>query len=228
MSESYLEKCIRALPGEKQAAAREAIKSIAENGDDSLLSQLLAVFEATAAYSETIPQELVRFGESFLRELDARAAEAAKHQKEADAQRETRLRELIAAQVPQLGKSLALDKVAAGLQSQSAELGRLGRSVERVRQARVGGLLFLIVLGVCMGAGTVIAGFWRSYAEAGQAKRFVENLNAAGIYAKIDRTDEVAHLTVEGPVALRGTAWRKSADGYIVGADYVVSNGGAQ
>jgi hypothetical protein len=226
MSESYLEKCIRSLPEQKQVAAREAVKAIAENGDDTVLSKLLVVFEATTAYAESIPRELVQFGEAFLRELDLRAAKASERQTEAEAQREERLRQLIVAQIPQLGKTLALNQVVAGLQAQTAELGRLARSVERLRHARVGGLVLLMLLGAGLGAGAVVGIFWHPYNAAQQSQRFVDRLNAAGLYANIKRTEEGVRFTVEGPVVLHGTTWRKNANGYTVGADFIFPNGG--
>ena len=144
MSDSYLEKCIQALPPEKQPAARAAIKAISETGDDSILSKVLVAFEATTAYAETIPHAIVASGEKLLQELDARAARAAAQQAESEAQREARLRQLIAEQVPQLGKTLALDKVVARIDMQTAEISRLTRSADRLRQARVGGLVLLM------------------------------------------------------------------------------------
>ncbi len=179
------------------------------------------MLEATAAYSTTIPQSLAENGNRFLGELDSRLAKLAQSQTELEAGREERLGKLLAAQVPQLGKSLSLDKLVAGLQTQTAELGRVERNLVRLRHARVGGLVLLILLGLLLGAGSVVGLGWRSYQDARQANAFVTRLNEAGIAAKIHRTDNGDILTITGPQALRGTAWRKDAQGYIIGADFV-------
>jgi hypothetical protein len=221
MSESYLEKCINSLPPEKQPAAREAFKAIAENGDDNLISKLLVILEATSAYAVTVPQTLSASGERFLGDWDARLAKATQVHAEQESAREERLGQLLAKQVPALGKALALDKVAVGLQGQAAELGRIERSLARLRHARVGGLLLLMLLGVLLGAGAVVGLGWRSYQGARQAEKFVVRLNDAGIVAKIRRTETGELLTIEGPEVLRGTVWRKDDKGYIIGADIV-------
>jgi hypothetical protein len=221
MPDSYLEKCIGALPQEKQPAAREAFKAIAENGDDNLISKLLVILEATSAYAETIPQTLSASGERFLGDLDARLAKAAQIQTEHESAREGRLRQLLTEQVPQLGKAMALDKIAAEFQGQAAELGRIERSLTCLRQARVGGLFLLMLLGVLLGAGAVVGLGWRGYQGARQAEQFVTRLNVAGIAAKIRRTEAGEVLTIEGAEVLRGTVWRKDDKGYIVGVDIV-------
>jgi len=225
MSDSYLEKCIQALPPEKQPAARAAINAISETGDDSILSKVLVAFEATTAYAETIPHAIVASGEKLLHELDARAARAAAQQAESEAQREARLRQLIAEQVPQLGKTLALDKVVARMDMQTAEISRLTRSADRLRHARVGGLVLLMTLGALVGAGATVGLFWKKYDTAQRAQLFVDQLTAAGVYAKVSRTENGVQFTVNGPTALRGTAWRKDRDGYINGADFVFQTG---
>jgi len=145
MDESYLEQLIQKLPAAEQTAARAAFKAISETGDDGPLSKLFVVLRANNEYAATIPKELVVAGEKLLRELDARAAQLAKQNAEADAQREKRSREIIAQQVPQLGKALALDRVATGLNAQTAELGRIESTLSRLRHLRVGGAHVLAV-----------------------------------------------------------------------------------
>lgn len=228
MSESYLEKCIRSLPQEKQAAAREAFKAISETGDDSFLSKLLVTLEATSAYAATVPKDLVTSGEKLLREFDARAAQLAKQNAEADAQREKRIGEIISKQVPQLGKALALDRVAAGLDAQTAELGRIGRTLARLRHLRVGGLLFLMALSCSLGAGAVVGLFWQPYHRAERAEVFVSRLNAAGVFVSVKDIESGTHIAVEGQPVLRGTVWRKNAEGYTTGADFYFPKGESQ
>lgn len=228
MEDSYLEKCIHALPPPEQPAARAAFKAISETGDDNLLSKLLVTLRATGTYAATIPAEMTRAGETLLRELDERNARTAHAQAETEKQREDRLRQLITAQVPQLGQQLSLDKVVAGLNAQTAELGRIQRQLVRLRQVRIGGLLLVLLLGAAVGAGGVVGVFWNSFHAAQQAGRFVRNLNTAGIYAKISPAESGVCLTIESVRAQRGTAWRKDAQGYIVGADFFLPAGGAR
>ena len=226
--DSYLEKCIQSLPAAEQPAARAAFKAIVEAGDDNLLSKLLVALKATGAYAATIPAETERVGETLLRHLAERDARVREEAAAAEDQRDERLRQLIAAEIPQLGKALALDKVVVGLAAQAAELGRIQRQLVRLRQARFGGLLFILLLGVALGAGGVIGGFWHQYRVGQQAGRFVDRLNAAGIYAKVQFTDDGVHFVVEGAPVLRGTTWRKNEQGYITGADFIFPEGGAR
>lgn len=221
-TESYLEKCIQKLPVEKQTAARAAVRDITETGDDTLISKLLLVFEANAAYAERIPQEMVRFGESFLRELDARQQRTSEEQKKRDADRDARLAEIIREQIPQLGKTLAHDKLVAELKAQTAELGRLERSVARMRRARVGGMLLILLLGATLGAGGLAGIYWQRYAAGERARRFTDRLSAAGITADAIYEGNNLHLQLEMPTALRGTAWKKNDAGYIAGVDLIV------
>lgn len=228
MDESYLEKCIQSLPPAEQPAARAAFKALAETGDDSLLSKLLVTLKATGAYAATIPAETERVGEALLRRLAERDAHLAEETAANEAQREERLRQLITAQVPQLGKALSLDRVVAGLTAQTAELGQIQRQLVRLRQARLGGLVFVLLLGVGLGAAGVAGGFWHQYQTGQQAGRFVERLNSAGIYAKVQSTDDGVRFIVEGAPVLRGTTWRKNEQGYITGADFLFPSGGAR
>ena len=226
MDESYLERCIRALPPEKQSAARAAFRDIAADGDDSVFSKVLVTLEATSAYAERIPTEMVRSGEALLRELDERMARSARAQAEADAQREKLLREVIAAQVPQLGKALALDKVNALLTAQTTELGRIERSLERLRQVRVGGLLLVLGLGALLGSGAMAGVFWHRYAQAQRAQRFIARMESLGIDAEITPSGADVRFTIKCPYAITGTGWRKDGQGYIAGADFIVATGG--
>ena len=226
MTESYFEKCIQALPPEKQTAAREAHRAISETGDDSLISKLLVVLESTAVYAETIPRGMVVFGDKFLGELDGRLKQTAHLQIESETRTEERLGRLIAEQVPALGKALAMDKVAQQVTTQAAEIGRMSRSLSRLRHMRVGGMLVLMLLGGGIGAGAVVGIFQARYQLAQKSQRFLEKLSAAGIDAEVSQTENGILLRVSVPSALKGTAWRKDRDGYICGADFVVAKGG--
>jgi hypothetical protein len=206
---SYLEKCIASLPPEKQAAAREAFRAISENGEDNLISKLLVILEATSAYAATIPQAFADNGEHFLKELDARLLKSSQERSGQESAEDERLRKLLASALP------------AALQGHAAELGHIRRGMIRMRRARVGGLLFLMLIGFLLGASAVVSLGWRSYREGQEAQRFEEMLSDAGITANIQETDAGQVLTIEGPEILDGTAWRKDAKGYIIGADMV-------
>jgi hypothetical protein len=226
MDESYLEQLIQKLPAAEQTAARAAFKAISETGDDGPLSKLFVVLRANNEYAATIPKELVVAGEKLLRELDARAAQLAKQNAEADAQREKRIGEIIAQQVPQLGKALALDRVATGLDAQTAELGRIESTLSRLRHLRVGGLLLLMALGGLVGSSAVVGIYWHPFHAAEQAGKFVSRLNAAGVYVSIKDAENGGTLvTVEGAPVLHGTAWRKNSDNYTTGADFYFPKG---
>lgn len=221
MSESYLEKCIQALPTEKQAAARAAFKDIAENGDDSVFSKVLVTLEATSAYSETIPRQLITSGEKLLRDFAALTEGHAQKLTESEAHREEMLRQLIAAQIPQLAKSLALDRIVESLEVQTAELGHVGRGVARLRRARVGGMLLIMALGAVLGAAALGVIFWQPYQAAQRADQFISRLNKLGISMRIVRTERGERLRIEGTTLLLGSAWRKDDRGHFIGADLV-------
>ena len=83
-----------------------------------------------------------------------------------------------------------------------------------------GVLLLMTISGICAG-GLTGAWMWRQNESARQAQKFVTALHDAGVVASIRAVDAGIQLSIEGPVALRGTAWRKDAKGYISGADFV-------
>jgi hypothetical protein len=223
MPDSYLEKCIQSLPPEKQPAAREAFKAISESGDDNLISKLLVTLEATSAYAATIPQSVTQIGEHLVKDLNEILAKIVKEISEQESAREERLRKMLADLVPLLGKSLSMDKVCAGLQAQTAEMGRMERSLVRMRQVRVGGLLVFGLVGVILGAAALGAVKWHSYREGQKAAAFVERLEGAGIYTKIRDTEAGQMFTVEGPEVVSGT-WRKNTGGHTNGVDIVFAN----
>jgi len=137
--------------------------------------------------------------------------------------REERLRKLLSDLIPQLGKSLSLDKVCAGLQTQTAEIGRMERSLGRMKQVSVGRLLAFGLLGALLGAGGLGAIEWRNYREGVKATAFVARLNDAGVYARIRMTDAGQMLSIEGPEVLSGT-WRKNTQGRTNGVDITFPN----
>lgn len=221
MADSYLEKCIHALPPEKRQTAREALHSISENGSDSILAKVLVAFEATTAYADTIPQTMVASGEKLLREFDARLERMSAQLGAKEDERDEVLREFLRQQIPALAKALGMERFEATLAAQTAELSRLNRNLVRLRQMRVGGITMLFVIGILLGAATVTVAFWERYGEAQQAKNFVDRLKATGVGVTMKRTEQGELLRIAGPQVLRGTTWRKDAEGYIVGADFL-------
>jgi hypothetical protein len=119
-----------------------------------------------------------------------------------------------------------LDKTNALLTAQAAELGRIERSLVRLRQVRVGGLLLVLVLGALLGSGAVAGVFWHRYAQAQRAQRFIARMDSLGIDAEITPAGADVRFTIKCPYAIKGTGWRKNDQGYIAGADFVVAAGG--
>jgi len=227
MDDSYLEKLIQALPEAERSAAHAAFKAISETGDDGPLGRLLVVLRANNAYAATIPKELAAVAEKLVRDLDARTMQQTKQHAEAEAQREKRLIEVIAKQVPLLGKALALDSVAAGVKAQNAELSRVNRSLSRLRHVRVSGLLLLMGLAGTLGAGAVVGLYWKPYRETQRAAGLVTRFNDAGVYIGIkDLEGGGTHIVVEGATVQKGTGWRKDKAGNFVGADFYFPAGG--
>lgn len=225
MNDSYLEKCIRSLPLERQSAARAAFKEIAEDGDDSVFSKVLVTLEATSAYAASLPKAVTASGESLLQDFDARAKNFLEQQAQSQEQLEESFRAIIRQEVPALGKSLALDKVAAGLDKQATQLGRIDRSISRLRLARVGGLLLLMALGALLGAAGLGFSHYTRYQEGQQAAKNLASLHAAGIGWDHAWTEHGVLVRIEGPpVVADGLTWRQNANGQAIGIDILFSS----
>ncbi len=221
MKTSFIEQCILALPAEEQPAARQAFAEVAEGGGDSVFAKVLVTLRATGAYFEKVPQAVSESGEKLLREVDVRVEQLARERKESEGRLEERLRRMIADQAPKLGEALALDRVVENLESQSAEIGRLNRSVARMRRARFSGLLLLMTLAFAGGAATV-AGVFRSRYEQGQrADRIIRAMNSDGVFFTYERTLEGGRVEIEGNALISGQ--RKVEDGKAFGATLVFS-----
>lgn len=229
MPESYIEKCIQALPPEKQAAARAAFKDIAEGGDDSVFSKVLVTLEATSAYAGSLPQAVAASGEHFLREFDARLQAIAAQRTSADEQRDEVLREFLRQQVAALGQTLGGGDFSAEMKAQTAELGRIKSNLSRLRHVRFGGLLFLMLIGAALGGG----GHWyfqRSHDEKAQrAAQKLAALESAGIVWDYRATEQGAQMRIEGPrIAADGVTWRRNAAGQTVGVNILFTSGGVR
>jgi hypothetical protein len=218
---SYVEKCIQALPPEKQESARQAFLELGE-GDGSAISKLLVVLEANAAFASTIPSEMNRISEKFVRELTEIQARGSKDRAEAEARLTSKLGDIIQRQVPALGKSLAVDRLAAAAGQQKHSLTRLERSINRLRHLRVGGVLALMLLGIVMTDGIIAAIMWNRIQVARGNERFFNRLNRSGIELRLIRQgDGSTLLRIEGPV-YRGTAWRLDKHDKIKGVDLAI------
>lgn len=220
MNASYIEKCVLALPPDKQAAARAAFKEISEGGDDSVFSKILVTLEATSAYAAGIPQALAENGERFLKELDNRTKEIVTRLEASEAERDEHLRDLLRQQLPALVKPLAIEKLIEYSARQTAELGRIERSVARLRHARVGGMVFLMLIGALLGAAGLCSIIWPPYQDGQRAAQKLATLEAAGISWDHRRTKQGELVLIEGPpIDSKSVAWRRSAAGQIVGAN---------
>lgn len=226
-SESYLEKCIAALPPEKRQAARVAFREISETGEDSYLSKLLAVLEANNAYAKKIPQELVALNEKFLADLGDANDRLKQQRADADGQRDVGLRQLIAGEVRVLNKTLPLEQAIAAMTEQNRTLAQLERSVLEKRPVRLGGLTFVFLVGLMggfiIGITVAAASLKAELEESRQAVAFVAQASAAGIELKLQSTDKGELLTVIGP-GVPGVAWHKTPAGGITGIDLFFPN----
>jgi hypothetical protein len=129
-TESYLDKCLAALPAEKREAARAAFAEISDTGADCYLSKLLAVLEANNTYARTIPRELAAVHEQFLLDLTRDTARIRQELHEAESSRDAVLRKLLHQEVRDLNKTLPLTTAIEQLQRNSRNLGELKESVE--------------------------------------------------------------------------------------------------
>jgi hypothetical protein len=223
-AESYLEKCVAALPADKRAAARAAFAEIADTGEDCYLSKLLAVLEANNAYARTIPRELAAVHEQFLSDLARDTSRIRQELREAESSRDAVLRKLLHQEVHALDKTLPLTRAVEELHTNSLNLGRLKESV-------AGQSVQLTVLCAVLVVGLVVAGaiFFMSRSsgartepeEVRTAREFLDTLSAARIRLKIQKTATGEMLTVKGPTAKPEVGWHRDASGNIAGLEIV-------
>ena len=223
-SESYLELCIAALPPEKREAARVAFREIAETGEDSYLSKLLAVLEANNAYAKKIPREMAAVNEKFLADLAGAGDRLARQRAEADNLREVSLRQLIAGEVRVLNKTLPLEQAISAMQEQNRKLAQLENSIRQKRPVPLGSVIVFFIVGLVggfiIGVALLAVGIEAELQEARRAKSFLDQVSAAGIELKLQPTDRGEMLTVAGP-NVPGVSWHKTAAGDVTGVDLV-------
>lgn len=147
---SYFEKCVGALPAEKRDAARAAFREIADTGEDSYLSKLLAVLEANNAYAKTIPAELAAVHDKFLADLGREARRIREEQRTAETSRDAELHALLHREVQQLDKTLPLTHVIDAIREQNRQLEQLRPAILKGPlqfDVLLGGIAGLILIG---------------------------------------------------------------------------------
>ncbi len=223
-SESYLDKCISALPVEKREAARAAFAEISDTGDDCCLSKLLAVLEANNTYAQTIPRELAAVHQQFLLDLKGETAGIRQELIAAETTRDVALRKLPHEEIHKLDKTLPLTKAIDELQTNSRSLGQLRESVSQqstwLSAFCVVGLIGAVVVGMIF--------LTSSGRDAGKeaedirtAREFLDTLNAAGMRLVFRKTATAEVLTVTGPTARPAIGWNRDAAGNIESVELV-------
>lgn len=222
MSEaSYIELCMRALPPEKQTAARAAFHDLLEGSpDDSMLSRLLIVLEATAAYGRTIPAEITSAVQHGVSALDSRLAKlgtvsGASGREGVEFQRE--LSEQLRHVFEPLGEQRLM------IESVRHAVEAVNRDVQRLRHARVTAVLLLMIASAVVGAVGVAAYFKPRYVAARSVQASMDYLARRGIQIELaDAGNNAVAFTVTGPAtAAKGTDWMRDPKGHVTGAQIV-------
>ncbi len=223
MSEtSYVELCLRALPPEKQAAARQAFHDLVDGAPgDSVLSRLLIVLEATAAYGRTIPAEISASMQAGVAALDARLAKigTATGTKDADV---AEFRAALNDQFSTFAASLPLEQNRESLDAVTLAVERVERGVRRLRHARVTAVLLLMTAAAVAGAGAVVGYFGKEYRTAQHIREPIEYLAQRGVeLGLVDGGNNAVILKIAGPATAKGTDWTRDPKGRITGAQIV-------
>jgi hypothetical protein len=217
-SDSYLEQCIAALPPEKREAARRAFAEISETGDDSYLSKLLTVLEANNAYARTIPKNLADVSGKLFRDMTEMTDKLAHQQSQDEGRREASFKKLVAEQFAELAKTLALDKVAVGIEKQRVILEQLKRPASEPEADGWTGVLCLMGLAFIAGAAFSVWLLREPYNEARQAKSFLDRVADAGIELQLEPTKTANKVIVAGP-GLKTATYFTGADGSVAGIE---------
>ena len=223
MSEpSYIELCLRALPLDKQTAAREAFHDLLEGSpDDSMLSRLLIVLEATAAYGRTIPAEIATAVQRGVAALDARLAKLGTVNGSSGndvALFRHELKEQFSCVTEPLREQRQL------IESVRFVVEQGNRDVRRLRHARVTAVLLLMGLAAIGGAAGLAAYFKPRYEAARSVNESMEYLARHGIQIELaDAGNNAVAFTVTGPVTAKGTDWTRDTKGRITGAQIIFS-----
>jgi hypothetical protein len=158
----YIEKCIAALPVDRQTLARQAVHDILEGSDnDGALTKLLVVFEMTAAYAQKAPAQMSMVLESHAKEWDGRLAKYAKLNEASLGALKSAMTETIRSELPSLAEKLAVTPLSEKVDAMRFSLDKLDRSIHRLRNVRllfVSGLMIAAFL-----AGSFKASFLQLY-----------------------------------------------------------------
>jgi hypothetical protein len=224
MSEpSYIELCLRAMPPEKQAAARAAFHDLTEGSpDDSMLSRLLIVLEATAAYGRTIPAEITTAMQNGVAALDARLAKLGTGHDSSGhgvAQFHRELADRFSTVTEPLGEQRQM------IESVRFAVEQVNRDVQRLRHARVTAVLFLMIGSAIVGAAGLAAYFKPRYVEARSVKASMDYLARRGIQIDLaDAGNNAVAVIVTGPATIaKGTDWTRDPKGRVTGAQVMFS-----
>jgi type VI protein secretion system component VasK len=197
-SPSYVELCIGALPAAKQAAAREAFHDLLEGReDDNMVSRLLLIFESTAAYARTIPEELTAVMQRQLCALDERLAQAATNTLATDEKRLGQMGYILRTQFPLMIEKLAPDRLADAIESLRISVNRLERSSQRQRRVRLSVVLACVVLALAAGVGGTVWWFYRDYTVGQAAQRRFDVLRDYGLNLQLENSsDQMLRVTL--------------------------------
>lgn len=221
MSEpSYMELCLRALPAEKQTAARAAFHDLLEGSpDDSMLSRLLIVLEATAAYGRTIPAEITSAVQHGVSALDNRLAKLGTASGASGREGVELQRELLGHVLEPLGEQRLM------IESVRHAVEAVNRDVQRLRHARVTAVLLLMIASAITGAAGLAAYFKPRYVAARSVQTSMDYLARRGIQIELgDAGNNAVAFTVTGPAtAAKGTDWTRDPKGRVTGAQIVFS-----
>lgn len=220
-SNDYINKCIASLPKEKQELARQAFERLGEGADSGdLISSLLIIFEATAVYAETIPLQITAERQALHEVFESHRKQVIEDQEKLEQVLGAKMRQNIQNQFPILAQQLRLEDLKEEISAQSAVVGRINRSIERLREWRMARLIFLMAL-------SLLGGVWTTHtyhekqreqdtltiAAAEQSLKFVNDLNAAGLRFQLHYFNNQTQLIITGPPIIQGTQLHKDAHG---------------
>jgi len=217
--DSYLENWIKLLPAEKQQAARRALREITESGDDGPISRLLVILELYTVVGKSIPSDLKNAQEELLCSVDTRLALV-------DAQRNAELAGLkkevtsvLFATLPEMAKRLSVKQVADEMAVLNVRQTQVEKGISRLRHLRVGGMLFMAVLGAVLCAGAMVGLYGTDYQKGKRAAAYWNYFSRNGISHSVVEENGIIQLSVQGPAVEEGTKLIRDAQDRVVGIE---------
>lgn len=220
MSEpSYIELCLRSLPPAKQEAARKAFHDLTDGApDDTMLSRLLIVLEATAAYGRTIPAEIATAMQGGIAALDARLGKVTSTS--GVAHMDAAQLGMIVERISSLAESASEHRTL--VESVRYAIEQVDRNVQRLRHARITAILLLMTAAAVVGAAGAVAHFKPRYEAARRVSDSVDYLAQRGIQLGMAEGENASVIfTVRGPITANGAEWTRDAKGRVTGARIV-------